>query len=59
LKGLYEKAKFDSEKNLEYEIKTTFKNVNLLEKLINQINSSTKLSAITFNVKQESVYGYC
>ena len=27
----------------EYEIKTAFKNVNLLEKLINQINSFTNL----------------
>ncbi len=31
--------------NLEYEIKTTFKNAFLLEKLINQINSYTNLGA--------------
>ena len=46
-------------KNLEYEIKTTFKNDFLFEKLINQINSLTKLQAYYIHVKQESVYGYC
>jgi len=44
-------------KNLEYEIKTTFKNDFLFEKLINQINSSPKIQAVCINVKPESVYG--
>ncbi len=46
-------------KNLEYEIKTTFKNDFPFEKLINQINSITKIKVSSLDVKQESVYGYC
>lgn len=44
-------------KNLEYEIKTTFKNDFLFEKLINQINSTTKIKTAWSFVKRESVYG--
>ncbi len=44
-------------KNLEYEIKTTFKNDFLFEKLINQINSPTNIYQHSVHVKHESVYG--
>jgi hypothetical protein len=44
-------------KNLEYEIKTTFKNDFLFEKLINQINSASKIRPVYSIVKWESVYG--
>ena len=45
-------------KNLEYKIKTTFKN-DFLMRIIYQINSNTKISSISVHVKLESVYGYC